>query len=321
MDTKFSCRRRPAKLRMPRSTDSVLAGNGQASSVPVGRVLAGRVLAGSILASCSVLLMSTPGVAQLALSPSQTQPVQQPQPTTPQPTRQTMPFRISAFQTPNRGMPGRRAGGGTRGDDCIQGSVPFLLALLPRTNLGLTTHAYPSFFWYLPQTTAQQAEFQLHQVDAEGQPQALIYEATLPIAGGNKIASLTLPQQTDIAPLTVGQDYQWSLAMICDPNNRDRDLRVEGWVHRVANVPEATPLQAVNPYDQASHYAEQGIWFDALETLHSLRCQQPQDEALADSWESFLASVGLRPVAQQPFSQPCRLTALDSQGEPTSSLK
>lgn len=281
-----------------------------------------------ILTGVSVLFFSMPSLAQVALVPNPVSSQTQPGRSQPQ-TTQVPRFRISAFQTPNRGMPGRRAGGGTRGDDCIQGSaqgsVPFLLALLPRTNLGLTTHAYPSFFWYLPQTTAQTAEFQLHKVGTDGQSQALLYEATVPIAGGNQIASLTLPQQPDLPPLAVGEDYQWSLAMICDPNNRDRDLRVEGWVQRIADHSEPDSLQAVNPYDRIAHYAEQGIWFDALETLHTLRCEQPQDPALAASWETFLASVGLSPVANQPFSQPCRLTALESTQEaiapPASSLK
>lgn len=300
MDTQQPCPHRILKLPLPRPTASVLSG-------------------------LSVLLLSMPGLAQVALVPD-------PGSTPTQPGRlqlQTAPnsrFRISSiFQTPSRGMPGRRAGGGTRGDDCIQGSVPFLLALLPRTNLGLTTHAYPSFFWYLPQTTAQTAEFQLYKVGADGQSQDLLYETTLPIAGGNKIASLTLPQQPDLAPLVVGEDYQWSLAMICDPDNRDRDLRVEGWVQRIADNSAADALQAVNPYDRIAHYAEQGIWFDALETLHTLRCEQPQDPILAASWETFLASVGLSPVAQQPLSQPCGLTALDNTQEanasPASSLK
>ncbi len=285
MDTQQPCRRIP-KLRMPRPTASVLTG-------------------------LSVLFLSTPGLAQMALVPNHVPSQTQSGRSQPQ-TTQAPKFRISAFQTPNRGMPGRRAGGGTRGDDCIQGSVPFLLALLPRTNLGLTTHAYPSFFWYLPQTTAKTAEFQLHKVGADGQSQALLYETSVPIGGGNQIASLTLPQQPDIEPLAVGEDYQWSLAMICDPNNRDRDLRVEGWVQRIADHPEPDTSEIVNSYDRISHYAEQGIWFDALTTLHSLRCEQPQDPALAASWETFLASVGLSPVAHQPFSQPCRLTALES---------
>lgn len=284
MGTQLLCRRRILNLRMLRPTVSVLAG-------------------------FSALLLSTPGLAQLALFPSQTQP-RRPSPQTTNPNPQTAALPISAFQTPRRGMPGRRAGGGTRGDDCIQGSVPFLLALLPRTNLGLTTHAYPSFFWYVPQTTAQQAEFQLFQVN--GDTQQLLYETTVAITGGDKIASLTLPQQPEVAPLAVGQDYQWSLAMICDPANRDRDLRVEGWIQRVKDDWAPNPdMLAVNPYERISHYAEQGIWFDALATLHDLRCQRPQDATLAASWENFLGSVGLQPVAQQPFSQPCNLTALD----------
>lgn len=273
----------------------------------------------SVLAGFSALLLSTPGLAQLALFPSQPSSLRQPSPTT-HPNPRTAALSMSSFQTPKRGMPGRRAGGGTRGDDCIQGSVPFLLALLPRTNLGLTTHAYPSFFWYVPQTTAQQAEFQLFQVNGDTQDSQLLYQTTVPITGGNQIASLTLPQ-SDVSPLVIGQDYQWSLALICDPANRDRDLRVEGWIQRVTDNWASTEGLAVNPYDRIAHYAKQGIWFDALATLHDLRCQRPQDEILAASWENFLGSVGLQPVAQRPFSQPCHLTALDGATKLASPVK
>ncbi|WP_187329526.1 DUF928 domain-containing protein [Halomicronema hongdechloris] len=203
------------------------------------------------------------------------------------------------FQPPNRGLPGRREGAATRG--CVLGRPSRLVALLPDTNLGLTTEAYPTFFWYMPRSQARFVEFSLYQANPEGDRQ-LIYSSTLSVANEAGIASVSLPQHSGLPALEIGQDYQWSVAIICNPNNRRGDLRVDGWVHRITPEDDlAAALATANRSEQVGLYASHGVWFDAVGTLAELQMADPEDPELQARWQELLESVGLAVIAEQPF--------------------
>jgi len=210
------------------------------------------------------------------------------------------------FKPPRRGAPGRREGGGTRDPlACIQGSTR-LTAIMPETNFGLTTVAYPRFFWATPKTRAKAAEFKLVAVDEKTADETMVYQTTFRITGEIGVASLTLPHNATLPPLAVGQDYRWSIAMICDPSNRNRDIKVDGWIQRTAVEPGlTTQLTKANATDRIRLYANNGIWFDTLASLAELRCARPKDAALTASWVELMKSVKLGAIAEQPFVQQC----------------
>lgn len=209
------------------------------------------------------------------------------------------------FNPPRRGLPGRREGGGTRDPRaCVKGNPGRLYAMLPDTNLGLTTAAYPRFFWYVPETNASTAEFSLHTVDGQQKDQTILYRSNFQITGKPGVTSLAIPNGAAVPPLEVGRDYRWRVSLICDPNNRSRDIKVEGWVSRV--VPDgslAQQLRGADPQTRVKLYATQGYWFDTIATLADLRCTRPQDATLASSWSTLLKSVKLSAIADQPFQQ------------------
>ncbi|XGV97778.1 MAG: DUF928 domain-containing protein [Leptolyngbya sp. BL-A-14] len=212
------------------------------------------------------------------------------------------------FKPPQRGLPGRREGAGTRNPIvCIQGSPSQLTAMLPATNLGLTTAAYPRFFWFAPKSKAKFAEFTLSEVNEQRENQTPVYKTIFSITGAPGIASLTLPSNATIPPLAVGKDYHWSVALICNPDDRSRDIRVDGWVQRVTPEPRLTSqLAKATPVDRVSLYASNGLWFDTLTTLADQRCANPKDAALISSWSALLKSVQLGAIAEQPLLQQCQ---------------
>lgn len=203
---------------------------------------------------------------------------------------------LAQFRPSNRGLPGRREGGGTRGGCPLQ--QPKLTALIPPSNLGQTLAPYPTFFWYLPQNAATAAEFVL--LDANN---AEIYktQVTLPAEAG--VVSLTLPQ--DLAPdrlLEVGQSYRWYFSLICDPLDRSADMFTSGWVERVEPSAELNNALAVAlAADVPNLYAKAGLWYDALAATASLRQSQPQNPAFVSEWQNLLQAVGLEALANQPM--------------------
>lgn len=227
------------------------------------------------------------------------------------------------FKPPSRGVPGRREGGGTR-DGCTLGNASTrpMRALLPafmeqETNqqkkmaaIGLTTKAYPKFFWYLPQTQGGKVEFTLYRGEQEA-PGNIVYKTTFEpsrpqtTAGGRKVSqagiySLTLPENANVAPLEVGKVYRWSVELIC-PGIKQGTLSVGGGVERVPLDARLTnALKAAQ--DPTDAYAENGLWFDLVETLAQRRCS-PNSGAVAP-WQELLKSdeVKLGAIATAPVA-------------------
>jgi hypothetical protein len=208
------------------------------------------------------------------------------------------------FNLPKRGLPGRREGGGTRGNE--------LVAILPKTNLGLTTAAYPRFFWAVPKgIQATVAEFTLYQGTAATPNAMFIYRTTFRTAEQPGIASLKLPSDLS-PPLAIGQDYHWTVTVATNLENLgdpQRSFKVSGWVQRVE--PDQTftdQLKQTSPRDRAGLYAANGYWFDTLEALAQVHCQSPSDAAVQANWSMLMKAPGVelsRQVAGLSLLQSC----------------
>jgi hypothetical protein len=211
------------------------------------------------------------------------------------------------FKPPRRGLPGRREGAGTRDPFvCVQGSSQ-LTALLPGTNLGLTTAEYPRFFWFMPKTKAKFAEFTLSEVNEQREDRTPVYKSIFNIAGTPGVVSLALPSHASMPPLVVGKDYHWSVSLICKEDDRSKDIRVDGWVQRVTiNAALTKQLATAKLNDRVQIYANNGVWFDTVTTLAEQRCANPKDAALTTSWAELLKSVQLGAIADQPLIQQCQ---------------
>jgi hypothetical protein len=87
-----------------------------------------------------------------------------------------------------------------------------LTALVPKNKIGRTVSGYPTFFFYLPQTEAELAEFIL-----EDENRNLIYEQALTIKNLSGVIGVSIPANTNVPPLEVGKKYTWLFSLVCDP--------------------------------------------------------------------------------------------------------
>jgi hypothetical protein len=203
------------------------------------------------------------------------------------------------YVPPNRGIPGRREGGGTRGCWSSATSIPLdlpLTALVPQQNIGYTLVGYPTFYLYVPQFYAEQAtaaEFVLSDVDGNE-----VYKTTFQTNDTAGIISLSLPESANLPPLEVGKDYHWSFSLVCDVSDRSADVVVDSWIQRIEpDAQLSAALQTTPPAQLPNLYARSGIWYDALTSVVQLR-QQPEQDVPAAQWETLLNSVELDDVAR-----------------------
>lgn len=201
-----------------------------------------------------------------------------------------------------KGRPEQTAGGAARGN-CLQvgasqgadGNVSApIAALIPATDGEFTAADRPTFMVNISQPGVRQAELSLWDENSQG-----IYQTTISLAGTAGIVGLQLPK--DAPPLEVGQRYKWTVAVVCDVANRQRDAVVEGWIQRGEMTATMTQeLNAADALKQAQLYAANGFWYDTVAALAALRQSRPEDTTIAAQWQELLGSVGLTELAQEP---------------------
>ena len=182
---------------------------------------------------------------------------------------------------------------------CASSNQLSLTALVPKNKVGRTISDYPTFFFYLPQTEAQLAEFIL--LDQSGNQ---IYKQTLTISNLSGTIGISIPANKNVPPLEVGKSYRWNFTVICNAQDRSADVWETGIVQRVQlSADILRQLEKADPRQKTVIYAENGIWQDALSTLAAARRANPNDAGLTADWESLLDSVTLGKIAREPIVQ------------------
>ncbi len=130
-------------------------------------------------------------------------------------------------------------------------SSPTLYSLVPE-HTGQTVSAQPSLFWYLDILLSEDTPvyFTLTN-EREIDP---IAEIRLP-----KLSEIGI-QRVDLAQhgikLEHGTEYEWTIAVVVDPDQRANDVVTAGWVMVVEEPAGLEP--------SARSYAAHGLWYDAM---------------------------------------------------------
>ena len=202
--------------------------------------------------------------------------------------------------TLRQGLPGRRLGGGTRGDRVFSDAYAYLAALVTSDNLSQTTAAQPTLLFSVPSLiSAEDAEFILRNREGEE-----VYRTNFSLNSEAGLVSLDL-SETDISPLEIDQDYRWYFTIVTDANDRARDVAVHGNIRRVKSDYQLASWAEMNATsvetqvtDIEALYKEGGLWHDAAVALHTLRQIHPDNAAIVDEWNRLISFAGLSAVLQ-----------------------
>lgn len=215
-----------------------------------------------------------------------------------------LPGNTVTFSTPKgaSGAPRQETtGGATRNNGaCLSNAIASkdtVTPLVPNTRLGLTVSERPTFFVYVPQTTAKEATFTLQDAS-----QNLVYRTKVALKETGGVIRITVPET--VKALEMDNDYRWVVEIHCiadlDPDNPF----AEGWVRRTSvNTNLAGKLEtAKTSLERAVAYSQEGIWYEALANMADALRSQPQDSNRIKSWQELLTSVGLQAIANRPLS-------------------
>lgn len=226
-------------------------------------------------------------VAGIAGNSSASENQQAAQKTVKGPGKATGADRPLVYVPPRRGAPATRVGGGTRGDS----DTPALYVLAPE-HTGLTLKSQPILYWYVSETANARFEFAL----ITGKELKTVIESELP--AGSRLGIQRLSLQDHGVNLVPGVLYQWSVALVNDPENRSADIVASGTIERARA--DAFPALGATPpktEDAAYNYAAAGLWYDAFSAVSALLARYPSEKHHIEQRAALLEQVGLQEVA------------------------
>ncbi|BBD62196.1 hypothetical protein NIES2109_50350 [Nostoc sp. HK-01] len=179
-------------------------------------------------------------------------------------------------------------------NQCLSGKIP-LTALIPESQLGLTTLSNPALFFYVPQTSAPELELVV-----QNETEQEVYTQKYKPNNKAGIISIRLP----VNSLTVNKQYKWKLSVICNPTDKSQNKVVAGLIQRVLpDLQLVKKLQQATRQERAVLYAAAGIWHDALATVAQRRYLFPHNPEIASDWEELLTTPNVR-LNQEIVKQP-----------------
>jgi hypothetical protein len=219
---------------------------------------------------------------------------------------------VTTFNIPDQDAPGNRTSGGIRSDTCADtADTSGLMALVPDTNVGLTTKSNPDLFAYVPPNNAERAELRIFS-ESTGEE---VYAGTVSLpanASGadyaNKAAVVSMPLSSGAVSLQPGENYLWALMLVCNGENRAEDIVVQAVVQQIgddyiSSLPEdvSKSLSTVNyssDDEKLATYSSAGLWQDLLAELAPLADADPA--VYGSVWIDLLTNQGMGSVAEMP---------------------
>ena len=177
------------------------------------------------------------------------------------------------------------------------------LTVLAPERVGLTTKEQPALYWFQSKLTSNRCELVITEKKAEKPLIEARFEA---VAGGVHRVRLA-----DFGiRLEEGVEYRWSVAIVVDPDNRSRDVIASGAIKRIV-APEKLRqrLQDAPAAELPYIYADEGVWYDSLDSLCALVDAQPKDAKLYEIRAVYFMQVGLHDAALQDMQAAGRTPA------------
>ncbi len=197
------------------------------------------------------------------------------------------PTTASLYKPPKgMGRPWPTQGGGTRSQSNCN---PQLAVLAPADHTGLTQSHQPNLYWYVSDICPGTFVFTL--LEEEGI--APLIERSLEAPQQPGIQKLSLHDLNQ--HLKIGKRYQWSIALIVDPNHRSKDIVAMGGIARISDSIGKKDSEVLKKKTDAETYLESGFWYDGIEAL-SEKIEENQNAEVTAQRKKLIHLVGLKDI-------------------------
>jgi Domain of Unknown Function (DUF928) len=182
------------------------------------------------------------------------------------------------------GAPKTRVAAAARG---LGRDGPYLTLLVPEQT-GHTSEASPTLYWYVSEPFRGPVKATLMN---EEQADPVL---ELQLDGGVEAGFHALPLGERDVALRTGVEYEWSVALVVDPDQPSGDIFASGTIRRAA--PPAKLPAGGDDVDRLVALAGQGLWYDAIDLAGQHLAARPQDA----TWRGMRAAL----LEQQGLAEP-----------------
>ena len=189
---------------------------------------------------------------------------------------------------PNRVKPG--GGLDANRQSCTQNGKS-LTALIPVKNPVLTSQAYPSFLFYIPDPAGAISHAELAIFTADEKSRIYSTKIVLPKNTTPGIIKITVPASLQYA-LQTNTYYHWYFRVYCENSfNELSSLNIDGWIERVATVNSKLQLESTS----------NDIWYDAIAEAADDVMITPESLTVRDRWLQMLQHINLEHLVNSPI--------------------
>ena len=185
---------------------------------------------------------------------------------------------VIRFQPPDTTTPNRRVGGVVRG---AGDPLPAIINLAP-ARVGLTVARQPVLYWYLSGRSDYPIEISV--IDGNTVEPLLEFRIKPPVEMGVHTIRLA-DYGLNLAP---GRTFEWFVALVSNEDVRSEDVVSGAAIMHVAESRSLTArLAGVEPEERARIFAEEGLWYDVVDTLSEAIRRTPENLSLR-AWRADL---------------------------------
>jgi len=171
---------------------------------------------------------------------------------------------------------------------------------------GRTTSAQPTFWFYMPYDLNEDSPVTLSIQDESGNE---LYQTTFTATTAAGIYGIGLPDSVELA---VDHYYDWYVMVYCnDPLRQNVPNFASGWVQRVSppGAIDLTEMQTLSPTEQSRIFADELLWYDALNPLAEAHQANSPDTDVEAEWKELLElpSVNLSEFVEMPMRPCCQI--------------
>ncbi len=169
----------------------------------------------------------------------------------------------SDFKPPKDGAPEETVPAGSRDEDRCSGDGLPMRPLMPDGNYGLTAAAHPVIWMEMPSTRAQEVLLVLQTDSGDEHSRTHL---PIPVATEQGVVQFQMPETLEA--LIPGQNYRWTLSILCEGYLNPSDPFFSGWIKRIEHSPElAQTLANASVEEQVTILQNTGHWYDVVHLI------------------------------------------------------
>lgn len=212
----------------------------------------------------------------------------------------------SNLGTPTVSTPGIIRSSGCTELVCLIGLVPDLVAETAPVPQTIAEH--PTFYFLIPETDGQ-GYFRLYESDSSLKQGKRIYRTSFKIKNKAGILAYKMPDNAPI--LKPNKNYIWEFVV----GNLTDSERVSGSIRRVMPTQKLVEQlkQVMMPIDRAALFAQEGLWFETVQTLAEAQQGASKKPEVVSEWNALLKSAQLDRVLPHAFLKGAMATVTSSE--------